>query len=123
MNTEDIAKIAHNTMRVYALSLGHKDKVNAPWSHATKDQKAASIAGVEFCMSHPKASHAQIHDVWCANMEAAGWTYAEVKDIEAKKHPAVTSYHSLSPDRQVKNALFQAIVRELKPHLTEGASE
>lgn len=107
-SAEDIARICHELNRLYCLGLGDSSQVS--WDEAPDWQRASAIKGVEFHMAHPEADASNSHESWFADKAAAGWTYGEVKDPEAKTHPCMVPFDELPPEQQYKDIQFKTIV-------------
>lgn len=105
---EQIARICHETNRVYCVSLG--DKSQTLWDQAPQWQRDSAIAGVEFHRHFPDAGDSASHDNWMCQKLADGWTYGPVKDEKAKTHPCLVPFDQLPPEQQFKDTLFRAIV-------------
>ncbi|WP_045739929.1 RyR domain-containing protein [Actinoplanes rectilineatus] len=43
------------------------------------------------------------HERWCEERTAAGWTYAETRDNDAKQHPSLVEWAVLSPSERAKD--------------------
>lgn len=113
MNKEQIARIAHETNKVYCESIG--DNSQPSWQDAPDWQKQSALEGVEFHL----ASHARgvipapsaSHDSWLEEKRRNGWKYGPVKDPDKKEHPCFVPFEELSLDQKLKDYLFGAIVR------------
>ncbi len=108
---EQIALVAHNVNAAYCLATGDTSQTN--WSAAPQWQKDSAINGVKFTIANPTATPEQSHENWLAEKEAAGWSYGPVKDVEHKKHPCFMPYARLPAAQQMKDALFQAVVKSM----------
>ncbi len=108
----DIAKLAHETNRIYCQLLGDFSQSN--WDNAPDWQKTSVINGVKFHLENPNAGQAASHHNWLKEKEADGWKYGEVKDVDKKEHPCYVDYEDLPVEQQIKDALFVGIVRTLK---------
>ncbi len=107
-----IASVAHAINAAYCASLGDDSQV--VWEDAPEWQRASAIAGVEMHLANPDATPEQSHESWLAQKLAQGWTYGEVKDVEAKTHPCCRPYAELPPEQKSKDYLFRAVVHALK---------
>lgn len=111
MNTESIAKVAHEINRAYCAALG--DLSQPAWGQAPDWQRSSAIKGVEFHISNPNAGPDHSHNAWLAEKQATGWTYGPVKDPERKEHPCFVPYDQLPVEQKAKDYLFRAVVHQL----------
>lgn len=107
-----IALVAHEVKRAYCASLG--DESQKPWADADDWQKQSALKGVEMHLANPDATPEQSHEAWLVDKVAQGWTYGDVKDVEAKKHPCILPYAELPQEQRSKDFLFRAVVHTLK---------
>lgn len=112
MNTVQIAMVCHEANRAYCAALG--DDSLLPWAEAPQWQRESIMAGVEFLRAHPDALPCAGHEQWLARKRAEGWCYGPQRNNEKKEHPCFLPYENLPRELQVKDALFQSIVRVLK---------
>ena len=110
MDPAAIARVCHEANRAIQIITGDP-AVSPPWDDAPDWQRDSAIKGVESALTG--ARPAQMHELWCEEKYAAGWTYGEVKDAEAKTHPCLVRYHELPDEQRVKDRLFVTIVRTL----------
>lgn len=103
----DIARVCHEAIRAIQ-HIDHDPHPSPPWDDAPPYQRDAAVAGVVGVLagSTPQDSH----DGWCDELRAAGWTWGEVKDPDAKTHPCLVPYDELPYLQQVKDHVFVAIV-------------
>ena len=111
MQKEQIAQIAHETNRVYCITIG--DNSQPKWEDAPQWQRDSAIAGVEYHLANPDAKPSDSHESWLKVKEAEGWTYGEVKDTENKTHPCFTSYDNLPNSQKAKDYIFKSLVDNL----------
>ena len=111
----DIARVCHEVNRAFCESFGDTSQV--AWADAPQWKRDSAYNGVRFVIDNPDAGDSAQHDAWMAEKAAAGWTYAEVKDDEAKTHPCMVPFDQLPPEQQAKDRLFRAVVRAMT---TEG---
>ncbi|MCZ4557956.1 RyR domain-containing protein [Rhodococcus maanshanensis] len=123
-NTDQIAHVTHEANRVIQHLTGDPDPSPA-WAEAPLWQQDSSVEGVRAALDG--ATPEQSHEGWAASRLADGWTYAPVKDVEAKTHPCLVPYHQLPAFQRAKDRLFVGIVRalaaEAPPADTEPALE
>jgi len=105
---EDVARICHETNRVYCQTIG--DNSQPLWFDAPEWQRNSAINGVQFKIDNPGSTPEQSHENWLKQKEAEGWSFGDVKDPDKKKHPCFIAYEHLPVDQRLKDALFQNIV-------------
>lgn len=108
----DIAKVAHEVNRAYCAAIG--DNSQPVWEEAPEWQRESALAGVQAILNDPSITPAQSHIGWSDQKFADGWTYGEVKDVEAKTHPCLVTYDELPLEQRIKDYLFGAVVRSLR---------
>lgn len=106
-----IAQTCHEANR--AICIAMNDFSQKPWADADKWQKLSAIQGVQFTINNPDSVPKDQHDAWMSEKLAEGWVYGRVKDPEKKTHPCLVSYESLPKAQQIKDHVFQAIVKSL----------
>lgn len=106
-----VARACHEANRAICEAFG--DPSQKPWDQAEKWQQDSAIKGVVFALDNPAAPPSAQHDAWHADKVAAGWTFGEVKDADAKTHPCMVRYDQLPPEQRVKDGVFKAIVNAL----------
>lgn len=110
MSIETIAHVCHDANR--ALQLEYGDPAPSPlWEDAPEWQRESAISGVRAALAGTTPE--ELHEAWCSDKVAAGWTYGEVKDSEAETHPCLVDYDALPADQQAKDGLFVGIVDAL----------
>ena len=105
---EGIARICHETNRVYCQNGGDDSQV--AWEKAPQWQKDSAMMGVRFVIDNQHAPASANHDSWMAQKLADGWKYGEVKDEKKKEHPCIVPYEQLPLEQQLNNILFRRIV-------------
>ncbi len=111
INIAAIAQVCYEANRAYCVSIG--DNSFQPWAQAPEWQKQTNIKGVMFIRDHPNAAPSASHDSWMREKVEQGWVYGEVKDPEAKTHPAMLPYDQLPVQQRSKDYIFGAIVRAM----------
>lgn len=106
-----IARVAHEANRAYCTAIGDDSQV--AWEAAPEWQRTSALNGVKYHVEHPGARPEDSHDNWLAEKEAEGWKHGEVKDVNAKTHPAFLPYWELPIEQRIKDALFIAVVKTL----------
>lgn len=113
MNHEQVARIAHETNRIYCQTLG--DFSQPEWIDAPSWQKQSAIIGVEFHHRNLKngvePSPSASHEAWLEEKTRDGWKYGKVKDPAKKEHPCFLPYNKLPVEQRMKDYLFSAVVR------------
>lgn len=107
-----IAAVAYTVNVAYAQSLG--DDSLPAWSEAPQEHRDRILAGVQLHIDNPDTTPEQAHVQWLAAMTSQGWTYGEVKDTEAKKHPCILPFAELPQAQRSKDSIFRAVVHALK---------
>jgi hypothetical protein len=108
-----IARVCHEANRAICEAYGDTSQV--PWGDAPDWQKDSALKGVEFSLQNPNATPEDQHEAWKADKVAAGWKLGDVKDPEAKTHPALRPYVELGVEQRVKDHVFRAIVEAMGP--------
>jgi len=111
MKIESIAATAHEVNRAFCEGTG--DNSQPTWDDAPAWQKDSAIEGVNAIKDGKVTGPGDSHRGWLAHKEAAGWTYGETKDPEAKTHPCMVPFDSLPLDQQAKDHLFFQTVSHL----------
>lgn len=111
MNRIQIAQIAHTVNAALCLAIG--DDSHQPWDQTSEEQRASILAGVDMHLANPEATPEQSHEAWMKAKIEAGWTYAEVKNVEAKQHPCLLPYDQLPLIQRAKDHIFRAVVHQL----------
>lgn len=104
---EIIARAAHEVNRAWCLA--HGDPSQVPWEEAEDWQRKSAIRGVR--VARGGATSEALHEAWCADKRAEGWTWGPTKDTTVKTHPCLVPYADLPPEQRAKDVLFGAVVR------------
>jgi len=113
MFKDQVARVAHEVNRAYCEAIGEHPPQPA-WEDAPAWQVDSAMAGVNLHWTQdlgPEASH----EAWMAHKLADGWTYGPVKDADKKTHPCLVPFDELPLEQRVKDYLFRAVVRALRP--------
>lgn len=114
-----IAMTAHAINAAYCRAMGD-DSIPA-WDDAPESQKNSILAGVDMHLANPDTTPEQSHESWLAFKEAeGGWSYAEVKDLEAKQHPCFLPYAELPEFQKAKDHIFRATVHAAERAIDES---
>jgi hypothetical protein len=106
-----IARMCHAANRNWCRE--HGDFSQPRWHEAPEWQQRSVIDGVKFHLTNPDANDSASHDNWMAEKLREGWTYGEVKDLDAKTHPCMVPFDQLPREQQIKDRLFRAIVHAI----------
>jgi len=113
LTIEAIARTCHEVNRVYCET--NHDYSQSSWDEAADWQRESVLKGVTAALSG--VSDEELHALWCDEKHQAGWVYGDVKDAEAKTHPALVPYADLPAFQKVKDTLFRTVVLSLAPSL------
>lgn len=112
IQAEEIARVIHAANRELQIVQG--DPVpSPPWDEAPDYQAQQAVAGVQAVINDPDLTAERHHQMWVERMQAAGWTYGQVKDEHSRTHPTLLPWGALPAEQQLKDRLFIAIVRAL----------
>jgi len=111
VNTEEIARVAHEINRAYCTALG--DNSQPSWKDAPEWQRSSAINGVSFHLNNPNAGPDHSHNEWLKEKRETGWKFGPVKDPEKKEHPCFVPYDELPVEQKAKDYLFRAVVHAL----------
>lgn len=114
MNSEDIARVAHEVNRAYCVALG--DHSQPAWEDAPQWQLESAMRGVELHLTRPDAGAQASHESWMAQKAADGWVYGPEKRPEVKEHPCMVPFDQLPREQQAKDYIFRAVVHALARH-------
>jgi hypothetical protein len=99
---EAAAQAAHEAARAFRRAVGdppHPSWDDAPgWQREQAQETVRAIAA--------GAGLVDLHDRWRAAMEADGWTYGEVEDVGAKRHPSLRPLSEIPLDRRSKPYVY-----------------
>lgn len=62
---------------------------------------------------NPNMSPADVHQLWVDAKLRKGWKQGEVLDQNAMTHPCLVPYEQLSPEDQVKDVIFLAVIKAM----------
>lgn len=114
-----IAEMAHWANRSWCHMNG--DDTQPKWEDAPAWQKDSAGDGVRFTLANPNATPEDSHENWYRTKAADGWKYGATKDPEKKEHPCMVAYKELPFEQQLKDSIYQGIVRNmLTKHIEAG---
>lgn len=106
------AACAHEANRLYCLTIG--DDSQPHWEHAEAWQAESAFKGALQIWNDPGGTTPEkSHESWFCHKVADGWSYGEVKDVEAKTHPCMVPYDQLPPEQKRKDEIFGGVVRAI----------
>lgn len=111
LTVADIARVCHEANRAYCEVLG--DGSQMVWELAPAWQQESAMDGVQLILADGERTPRQAHENWCERKRGDGWTFAPMKNPEAKEHPCLVPYDELPAPQRAKDALFIAVVRAL----------
>ena len=111
MNSEQIARVAHEVNRAYCQSLG--DNSQPAWEEAPQWQRDSALLGVRLHTENPGASAAASHESWMAQKVADGWAHGPDKLPELKLHHCIVPFNQLPVAQQAKDYIFRGVVHAL----------
>lgn len=111
VDPEIIARVCHEAHRALQLELG-ETAVSPPWDDAPEWLRDSTRRGVAEALNG--AEPAELHEAWCGQRFADGWTFGEVKDEQARTHPLLRDYDLLPDEQRAKDELMAAIVGALR---------
>jgi hypothetical protein len=118
MNTEDIARVAHDAAAAIDQATGSP---SAYWSTASNDDKWVSIKKTHFYLD-TYAGPAAAHTDWMRRLLAEGWNHGFVYSEANRTHPNLVPFNMLNIVQQAKEWAFSAIVGSLRSQVADRAS-
>ena len=109
LTPEQIAGICHEANRALQDVLGDPH-VSTPWQIMTPAERADTVRGIR---AAGYLTPSEQHQAWCDERARNGWTYGDRVDEHAKTHPCMLPWELLTEGQQLKDHLFQAIVKAL----------
>lgn len=107
---EQIARVIHEANSALQVIQGDPAP-SQPWDCEDDDIKAVTIKGV--ANVRRGMTPRMLHDAWCHEKRAQGWTHGPEKDAALKTHPCLVPYWDLPPEQRTKNYVFVAIVEAM----------
>lgn len=109
--TDLAARAAHEVNRIFAAMFG--DYTHLSWDQSPENIQNSIRFGLGVIAGDPGITPRQQHDAWMEYKLRDGWTYGEVRDLEAKTHPCLMPYEHLPSFHKTKDWLFSTVVRAL----------
>lgn len=109
MTLDQVGRICHEVNRAYCQGLG--DDSQPSWDDAPQWQRDSMVAGVRAIVENPTITPEGQHVSWMNDKIKDGWVFGSTKDPVAKTHPCLVAYDNLPREQQIKDRLFQAVVR------------
>lgn len=107
--TQRRAEFIYEAARIAAWAAG-APIIPEPWPERDEAFRTQFLDVVaRQCGPDRSNSPEQLHDDWVRAYEAMGWTYGEVRSVEAKTHPDMVGYHELGQLERDKDAVFVAL--------------
>lgn len=109
MTPEQIACVCHEANRGLQRAMPTSGiPVAEQWDLFPADQQVGVISGVR--KAQAGATPEELHEAWCSDKVADGWSFGLMKSAEQKTHPCLLPYSELPEVQKVKDRLFAAIV-------------
>lgn len=122
LTPEKIAEIIHEANRALSRTFG--DMTHNHWDFAPQYQRDKVTNGVKNHLAQSKTpSPRASHEAWLKYMASQGWTYGPVKNEDVKQHPCMVAYDDLKESDKLKDVLFIAICKALKPSAVNSNPE
>ena len=111
----EIAKVAHETNRIYCQTIG--DFSQAPWDWCPQWQRDSAMNGVLAIERGAVTEPEESHENWLKEKYDKGWVYGKEKNTDLSvgclTHPCMVPFSMLPKEQQMKDHLFFAIVTTL----------
>lgn len=119
MSPMEIARVCHEVHAAYCRAITGESP-HPSWDEAPEWQRAAAQGSVGEILEGRIAGPEDLHQNWLETKQAAGWTYSEEKDPEARTHPCMVPFDELPAEQQAKDYLFYTVVVQLAPYTDYG---
>ena len=102
-------RFVYEAARLQAIAAGCP-VVPEPWEERDEGfrRNMREVVGRQ-CGPMRSGSPEELHGAWVQAYIDMGWTYGEVRDVEAKTHPDMVPYAQLERREQDKDAVFVAL--------------
>lgn len=111
---EACARAAYEAHRSYCAAMG--DSSHVVWDQLRQDLKEVALYATRMTLDY-NLGFEKVHEAWVALKKTQGWTYGEVKNDELKTHPGLVEWSELTPEWQVKDELWNKVVRAVSSAL------
>jgi hypothetical protein len=109
---EQIAKIAHQTMKAYSETLDDYSQIN--WEELTPTQQQMVRDAVNnFLVAVEKGTildEKNVHNNWMEARIKEGWTYGETKSYINKTDPMLVPFSQVPAEQTVKYKLLRKVI-------------
>lgn len=106
----EVARVCHEAIRAMQVVLGDQAP-DVPWDAKRPEYAEGVVRAVR--MYREGASREQVHEAWCTDRKAMGWTWGPEKDWEKMTHPCLVPWDDLPDEQKRKDAVFSANVMAL----------
>lgn len=110
MKLQQIAKVCHAAVQAFSETMG---EYIPSWSQLDATGKMDRIQGVKWRTENLHLSPRKVHEAWRKEMMDNGWKYGPKTNSAKKLHSGLVEYDELSPEQQLKDRLYGAIVESL----------
>lgn len=114
-----IAAACHEATR--AIQGVNGEEQAPPWAEAEEWQRESSRQAVAAALSG--ITPEELHQAWCEQREAEGWTYGEVKDAGLRTTPYLVPYTELDVMQRAKDAVILGIVAAMSDYVGAGGDD
>jgi len=112
MNKKQImGKIAFNLIQVIRKYNNEEQIEN--WNDLNPERKTQVLKTVNAVIENPTITAKEMHSAWAEAKIFNGWKYAPVTDRSKKLHSCLINFEDLNVFQQMKDDLFNEVVREL----------
>lgn len=118
MKIADVARIAYEAVRTYAMTIG--DNHHRKWSRLDEKHQQSLIGGALFHFVNPQIGPEAAHLMRCKKLMDKGWAFGLDKDEEKKLTPILVAWDNLPPDRQMKYFIFCVVAGNLAQYVEDG---
>lgn len=109
ISPRQIAKKAHDSVRMFNYILGDKD---TKWKDEPESVKRVYVKHVLYLIDHPDSDIRTVHELWRKYKHGNGWIFGEDKSNEDKTHPCLVPFDELHEIEKMKYHLFLSTVYE-----------
>ena len=110
LSIDQVAGIVYAATDAYNVAVDDAEP-RPRWLDLDEGMQAKVIEAVVAIRDTEAANVEHNHELWCEQMEAAGWHHGPTLDYETKEHPNLVPYEDLPlPSRRMLLALLTATV-------------